>query len=450
MSFRTFAASEHGALLRLASSLPVGDEARRAILAQLMRAPTHYMDVFEDLEDAVQGLRGNRNWAQAYHMFEESRDLVGRPDHRMSIDKAFTEVQRAKSSLDKSFSLLRLASSLPVGDETRRALLLRLAQAPPPERREGEADKPTSSKKPSGILIKFLKEFGDTPAVNPDTGNRVKLKTLSSKPKSTPAYRVFEQKFKAWLKKQDEKAEAPKSEKAEAEEAPKSEKAEAEEAPKSEKAEAEKAEAEKAEAPKAEKAEKAEKAPKAKPFKAVSAEFVPSDKLDEYGQSQNPRRAKWTSSQRSAAKLYSSNEYRYINAALRKGSAEDYASTVEDLDSLFDSPQGKLNKPVKVTRGVGDSHPLVELVNSAPDNLTEGFLFEDLAYQSTSIRTNMSWGSYTLEITVPKGSRAVYLGPPPDSFSDYPSEKELLLDRGTKMRVTKYDPETKRIHLQVI
>ena len=129
MSFRTFTASEHGALLRLASSLPVGDEARRAILAQLMRAPTHYMDVFEDLEDAVQGLRGNRNWAQAYHMFEESRDLVGRPDHRMSIDKAFTEVQRAKSSLDKSFSLLRLASSLPVGDEARRALLAELAHS---------------------------------------------------------------------------------------------------------------------------------------------------------------------------------------------------------------------------------------------------------------------------------------------------------------------------------
>jgi hypothetical protein len=87
------------------------------------------MDVFEDLEDAVQGLRGNRNWAQAYHMFEESRDLVGRPDHRMSIDKAFTEVQRAKSSLDKSFSLLRLASSLPVGDEARRALLAELAHS---------------------------------------------------------------------------------------------------------------------------------------------------------------------------------------------------------------------------------------------------------------------------------------------------------------------------------
>lgn len=300
------------------------------------------------------------------------------------------------SASDRS-RLIRLAFVLPVGSPERRNLLRKLAEAPVEE----EAAKPSSGGGGGAgrLLLMFLDEVGDQRTKNPDTGNDVYVKTLSSKPKDSKAYKLFQDQFEKWkgqLEKDKEK----------------------------------------------------EKKPKAPP----EAEWAGTNDSQRYewGEEQNPIRETWPEDQREALLTYTGEAYEDINKDLRFGDGDGgyHSDTVEALDALFDSPEGKLDRAVKVSRGVGSGHPLAQMIESG--EIEPGDYFEDAGYQSTSIKSDLNWGSYTLNITVPKGARAAYVGPKPDDYSEFPNEQELLLDRGTKIEVTRYDPKTKIIHARVV
>ena len=98
--------------------------------------------------------------------------------------------------------LIRLAATLRKGSPLRRSVLsgLRLAEE------EGGGKGGGKGGGPGKALMKFLEEVGDQKTKNPDTGNEVKVKTLSSAPKDSKAYKLFQDQFDKW-KKQQEKGE---------------------------------------------------------------------------------------------------------------------------------------------------------------------------------------------------------------------------------------------------
>jgi hypothetical protein len=305
-------------------------------------------------------------------------------------------------------ALIKLAASVSPESAERRILLATLRKMS--EEVGEEESKPSSSqgKVPGGILLKFLGEQGDNKLKNPDTGNLVKVKTLSSKPKDTAAYKTFKKLFEQWLE-QQKKDDASGGKK-----------------PSKDK-----------------KDTKSEEKPK------VKADFV--EDYHDWGTEYNDIRKNWDSTQVGAAYTYTGYEYKAINNYLRGSSAElpeHLRETIEGLDSLFESEAGKMHKAVKVVRGVSTDHPIVAAYRDS--KLKPGMIFEDAAYQSTTIKRGGVWGDLQMHIAVPKGAEAVYLGPPPDSFSKYEEEREVLLNRGTKLKFTGFDADNLVYNFEVV
>lgn len=89
--------------------------------------------------------------------------------------------------------MIRLAQSLPVGDESRRAILAALKAAAEDE--EGGPSKGGFG----GSYAQFLMEVGDQKVRNPDTGNEVKVKSL----KGPKGKALLQKEFEKWKKSQD-------------------------------------------------------------------------------------------------------------------------------------------------------------------------------------------------------------------------------------------------------
>jgi hypothetical protein len=135
--------------------------------------------------------------------------------------------------------------------------------------------------------------------------------------------------------------------------------------------------------------------------------------------------------------MYSGHSYTIINRYYRGGATSEepkgYGSLLANLDSAFKRRAARVPSDVEVLRFVSEDHPLWELLKYG--QLTEGVETQDLGYMSTSIHNDFDWeGRLRIRIKVPKGTPAIYLS---GSFSHFPEEKELLLNRGTRLRVTK-------------
>lgn len=114
--------------------------------------------------------------------------------------------------------------------------------------------------------------------------------------------------------------------------------------------------------------------------------------------------------------------------------------TTKDADRLFD--KSLVPEDVKVVRAVRMD------AFSGEDKLKAlvGGIYEDKGYVSTSLADKVSSSIYNvadaveMEIIVPKGTRALYMA----GNSYLRSERELLLDRGTKMAVQSATYDEKR------
>lgn len=290
-----------------------------------------------------------------------------------------------------------------------------------------EEEKPASGggAKPSGTFIEFMKEVGDKKVTNPDTGNQAKVKSL----KGEKGKALVRKEFKRWLEDKKRKEE-------QAKEPPKAKE------PEPKKEDAKEPEPKKKRAPRKKKEEPA-------------AEWMSYGDIDSWvNKDYKAVRKKWSAPQRDALNTYTGSAYETINNTLRQGKIpSSYKDTVEALDTLFNSPNGKTPKPMRVRRGVGSYHPLVQALQSG--QLEPGQFFEDPGYQSTALVATSTWGGdYHMEIEVPKGARAVYVGEPPsnsydpDAISRFPGEMELMMDRNTKLEVVAI--EGSKIKMRVV
>ena len=114
----------------------------------------------------------------------------------------------------------------------------------------------------------------------------------------------------------------------------------------------------------------------------------------------------------------------------------------KEMDQMMD--QSLVPEDVRVVRALGaDSFGGIEKLKALV-----GEVYEDKGYMSTSLAEKVSSSIYNvkdaveMQITVPKGSRAIYMA----GESYLRSERELLLDRKTKLSIKSVtqDPKTKR------
>jgi hypothetical protein len=177
----------------------------------------------------------------------------------------------------------------------------------------------------------------------------------------------------------------------------------------------------------------------------------------------------FTRDQRVAIKGYTGTDYSYINKLLRTGEASDtlrvhLEKEVVDLDSAIEE-NGVLDSPARVFRGVIGHAPGTTGFNGTDwaevmKNLQVGDIFSDDGYMSTSNNPSVahdlfgpgsgatgatstkyspsneqilsSSANVFFAIDLPAGSKALGV---PDEFSTSNREKEVLLARGTKLKV---------------
>ena len=162
---------------------------------------------------------------------------------------------------------------------------------------------------------------------------------------------------------------------------------------------------------------------------------------DMFGVGEAAQRTNWTEADTKAVRIYSSENYQSINTVLRKGTTGDKESdekskeVIDAMDKLFKDPaKARLHQPILAVRGVSAEHPLVKMLMDG--SLKEGSTMTDPGFMSTTVNHLVSgFGKYKLHINVPKGAPGVYTGHP-EGVSTRPDEWEVILNRGSKLRVT--------------
>lgn len=177
----------------------------------------------------------------------------------------------------------------------------------------------------------------------------------------------------------------------------------------------------------------------------------------------------FTKEQRVAIKGYTGVDYKHINKLLRTGEAVDslrahLEKEIADIDSAIDE-NGVIEEPARVFRGIIGYAPGTSGFNGTDwsqvmKDLKVGDVFTDEAYMSTSNKPAIAYGffgaglgasGYTgskdspsnqefestnanvfFSIDLPAGSKALGI---PDDFSTSSREEEVLLPRGTKLKV---------------
>lgn len=153
--------------------------------------------------------------------------------------------------------------------------------------------------------------------------------------------------------------------------------------------------------------------------------------LGDFGSHSKSIQDKINSKEKEAILHYSGSGYSSINSGLRKGSVTGSTAThVANLDSAM--AKSPLPQDTLLYRGAGGGKSI-----ETWSKLQPGDHFQDSGFTSTSVRASSSFASdYGVKLTIsaPKG----YPGLAMDSkLSHYASEKEVLLPRNTRFKVTK-------------
>lgn len=163
-----------------------------------------------------------------------------------------------------------------------------------------------------------------------------------------------------------------------------------------------------------------------------------------------------TDHERAAIGVYTTSSYRPINAHLRGTAQSTLGSGIKSMsvaainknvagmDSAF--AKASLSEGMITYRGInGEQWGKLKAAGMKP-----GKVFTDLGYVSTSTRIHFAdgWknGGMLAAVRIPKGSHAL----PISSISNAPGEYEVLLARGAKFRVLRYDMASQRIILELM
>lgn len=148
--------------------------------------------------------------------------------------------------------------------------------------------------------------------------------------------------------------------------------------------------------------------------------------------------------QKRSFRMYSSVEYRPINAHLRHGYSDPGAAKLaEQMNSAMNPPKGVTPKAVKAFREADANHPLYQMIQAG--EIGVGASFVDKGFMSTTLDPGYNFTGDTdairFEIDVPKGTPGMYVGTDEDSYqlSKYGDEDELILKAGTSVTITEIE-----------
>ncbi len=135
--------------------------------------------------------------------------------------------------------------------------------------------------------------------------------------------------------------------------------------------------------------------------------------------------SKMSAAEVQASYRYTGSAFRAINKNLRDGAEQTARDTVaiKDLDGIM--ARAIIDRDVLVYRGASNDFTFQKKVGDS---------YTDLGFVSTSVDPSRAFvKETTLVITLPRGTRAEAIP------SDATSEKEVLIDRGTKFVITKIE-----------
>jgi hypothetical protein len=149
---------------------------------------------------------------------------------------------------------------------------------------------------------------------------------------------------------------------------------------------------------------------------------------------------------------YAYDEYSGINKALRDKQEKKPRKIQESID-LLDAALNKSSIPntLKVIRQTGLSNPIAKGLESR--TITPEMTITDLGYMSTSVDKDWKdWKTYTITILIPKGARGLYLGDDSkgDNLSRAPWECELILPRGSTVKILSVDYNNKSVECELL
>lgn len=150
-----------------------------------------------------------------------------------------------------------------------------------------------------------------------------------------------------------------------------------------------------------------------------------------------------TSTQRAGLRRYTTGAYKEINGVLRGSLTGDTSEYLSAARSAKNAQEGMrpIEEDVLTFRKTGAAQfpGLSDYAKFADIKKFEGQVFQDKGFLSTSIEKNTWSGNVHLEVEVPKGTPAAYVGGY-GNISAHPHEFELLLAAGLRYRVLKVEP----------
>ena len=141
--------------------------------------------------------------------------------------------------------------------------------------------------------------------------------------------------------------------------------------------------------------------------------------------------------EKSAVYAYTNGSYTEMNDALRKGYGltPSLIKTIKDAQSFL--ARAKFPEDATLTRKISGDYAK-ELLG----HLTKGAIFVDQGFASAD-----HWsGDLTIKIKIKKGQKAAAVG----HLSAHPSEKEIIIQKGSHFRVLDFSPSDKHITVELL
>jgi ADP-ribosyltransferase exoenzyme len=154
--------------------------------------------------------------------------------------------------------------------------------------------------------------------------------------------------------------------------------------------------------------------------------------------------------ERAAIGAYTGEGYWEINGHLRHGDPKQRSPHIPHLDALLDTCEPSQGS-IDVFRGVKQDYLDVLIAVGAQD----GAIVEELGYISTTRRfdvamqyaklSNDDLVGILIKVTLPMGSRYLDIA----AHSNFPDEEEILLPRGSTLRIGNYNPDERVLTVEL-
>ena len=186
--------------------------------------------------------------------------------------------------------------------------------------------------------------------------------------------------------------------------------------------------------------------------KPTKVETTPSTAGMTWANKHWPGASAYTAAERRGFESYTGSGYTQTNTELRNSAGRRGANA--GLETAFKRPTSRVPNDTVAYRGVRSARALGLSADTGDLSKLVGSEFVEHGYMSTAVEGSGFGGAINLTVKIPKGHPAVFVAQRNDSLSVFgSSEKELLLDRGTKFKIVEAvkDPSGKwKVIVEVI